>query len=276
MKAPVAKRHVVVPPIDPQVYAPTAARPLRAKLRHLAADTRVEPHSHPWAQIAMSSKGVIRMTASDSTYLVPPQRALWIPPGIEHVVTVVEDADLWTLYLHQDSDHTGPLRTADSDGAWRQCRVLEVSSLLRELVAHLPFVPGDGPSNERERSIGHLVQDELAHARPVRLGVDLPRDKRLRALCDSVLEDPARWVTLDDAARHVGASTRTIARLFRAELDTTFVQWRQQVLLARALSMAARKLPMSTIAAELGYASASAFSAMVKRSVGMSPSRLLG
>ncbi len=100
MKAPVAKRHVVVPPIDPQVYAPTAARPLRAKLRHLAADTRVEPHSHPWAQIAMSSKGVIRMTASDSTYLVPPQRALWIPPGIEHVVTVVEDADLWTLYLH--------------------------------------------------------------------------------------------------------------------------------------------------------------------------------
>ncbi len=276
MKAPVAKRHVVVPPIDPQVYAPTAARPLRAKLRHLAADTRVEPHSHPWAQIAMSSKGVIRMTASDSTYLVPPQRALWIPPGIEHVVTVVEDADLWTLYLHQDSDHTGPLRTTDSDGAWRQCRVLEVSSLLRELVAHLPFVPGDGPSNERERSIGHLVQDELAHARPVRLGVDLPRDKRLRALCDSVLEDPARWVTLDDAARHVGASTRTIARLFRAELDTTFVQWRQQVLLARALSMAARKLPMSTIAAELGYASASAFSAMVKRSVGMSPSRLLG
>ncbi len=276
MKSPRAKRHLSVPPIDPQVYAPTLAHPLRAKLRHLAADTRVDPHSHPWAQIAMSSKGVIRMTAGDSTYLVPPQRALWIPPGIEHVVTVVEDADLHTLYLHQDGDHTGPLRTADSDGAWRQCRVLEASSLLRELVAHLPLEPGNKPSTERERCIGHLVLDELAHARPVRLGVDLPRDKRLRALCDSVLEDPARWVTLDDAARHVGASARTIARLFRAELDTTFVQWRQQVLLARALSMAARKLPMSTIAAELGYASASAFSAMVKRSVGMSPSRLLG
>lgn len=276
MKALGTKRHVSVPPIDPQVYAPTAARPLRAKLRHLAADTRVEPHSHPWAQIAMSSKGVIRMTAGDSTYLVPPQRALWIPPGVEHVVTVVEDADLHTLYLHQDSKHHGPLRAADSEGAWRLCRVLEASSLLQELVAHLPLEPGHQVSNERERCIAHLVQDELAQARPVRLGVDLPRDKRLRALCESVLENPARWVTLDDAARHVGASARTIARLFRAELDTTFVQWRQQVLLARALSMAARKLPMSMIAAELGYASASAFSAMVKRSVGMSPSRLLG
>lgn len=276
MNAPRTRKHVSVPPIDPQVYAPTTARPLRAKLRQLAADTRVEPHSHPWAQISMSSKGVIRMTAGDSTYLVPPQRALWIPPDVEHVVTVVEDADLRTLYLHQDREHSGPLRTADPDGAWRQCRVLEVSSLLRELVPHLPLEPGDSPSTERERCIGHLVLDELARAQPVRLGVDLPRDKRLRALCDSVLEDPTRWITLDDAAHHVGASARTIARLFRAELDTTFVQWRQQVLLARALSMAARKLPMSTIAAELGYASASAFSAMVKRSVGMSPSHLLG
>lgn len=265
-----------VPPIDPQVYAPTALRPLRAKLRHLAADTRVDPHSHPWAQVAMSSKGVIRMTAGHSTYLVPPQRALWIPPGVEHVVTVVEDADLHTLYIHQDDDQTGPLRSHDATGAWHQCRVLEVSSLLRELVPHLPLEPGNDPPTERERCIGQLVLDELAHARPVRLGVDLPQDKRLRALCETVLEDPARWTTLDDAARHAGASARTFARLFRSELDTTFVQWRQQVLLARALSMAARKLPMSTIATELGYASASAFSAMVRRSVGMPPSRFLG
>ncbi|MFM9917769.1 MAG: AraC family transcriptional regulator [Rhizobacter sp.] len=265
-----------VPPIDPQVYAPTAQRPLRAKLRHLAADTRVEPHAHPWAQVALSSKGVIRMTAGNSTYLVPPQRALWIPPGVEHVVTVVEDADLHTLYVHQDADQTGPLRTRDATGTWHQCRVLEVSSLLRELVRHLPLGQGSEAPTERERSIGQLVLDELAHARPVRLGVDLPTDKRLRALCEIVLEDPARWTTLDEVARHAGASARTFARLFRSELDSTFVQWRQQVLLARALSMAARKLPMGTIAAELGYASASAFSAMVRRTVGMPPSRFLG
>lgn len=265
-----------MPPIDPQVYAPDALRPLRAKQRHLAADIRVDPHSHPWAQVAMSSKGVIRMTAGNSTYLVPPQRALWIPPGVEHVVTVVEDADLRTLYVHQDVDQTGPLRRHDSTGAWRQCRVLEVSSLLRELVQHLPLEPGGAPPTERERCIGQLVLDELANARPVRLGIDLPQDKRLRALCETVLEDPARWTTLEEASRHAGASARTFARLFRSELDTTFVQWRQQVLLARALSMAARKLPMSTIAAELGYASASAFSAMVRRSVGMPPRRFLG
>ena len=86
--------------------------------------------------------------------------------------------------------------------------------------------------------------------------------------------DPARFDSLTDLARDSGASARTIARLFRSELGTTFVQWRSQVLLARALSMAARRVPMAAIAAELGYASASAFSAMVRRSVGLPPSRL--
>ncbi len=273
-----------VPPLAPFQYEPTLLRPLRAKVRQLAADTRIDPHSHPWAQVALSGKGVIRMTAQSSTYLVPPMRALWIPPGVEHVVTVVEDAEIHTLYVHQDESHTGPARGVDDSATWRQCRVLEVSKLLRELVPLLPNAPDpasgivDDPAavpNERERCLCTLVLDELAHAKPVRLGVDLPQDKRLRSLCEAVLDAPARWSALEDWARHVGASPRTVARLFRSELDTTFGQWRQQVLLARALSMAARKLPMGVIASELGYASASAFSAMVTRSVGMPPSRFL-
>jgi AraC-like DNA-binding protein len=260
-------RRASVPPIDPMAYAPTAARPVRAKLRRLAAATRVDPHSHPWAQVAMSSAGVIRMDAARSTYIVPPSRALWIPPGVEHVVTVVEDAEIRTLYVHPDVVAAGPLAHS------AECRVLEVSSLLRELVPHLAVEPGAGVASERERCLSRLILDELQRARPVRLGVDLPDDKRLRALCEAVLDEPARWATLDGWARQAGASPRTVARLFRSELGTSFGQWRQQVLLAHALTLAARKQPMAHIAAELGYASASAFTAMVKRSVGAPPSR---
>lgn len=156
---------------------------------------------------------------------------------------------------------------------WQECRVLEVSNLLRELVAHLDGEAGSRPADERERCLSLLVLDELKRAAPLRLGVDLPADKRLRALCEAVLDDPVRWATLEQWAAQAGASPRTVARLFRSELGTSFVQWRQQVLLARALSLAARKVPMARIAAELGYASASAFTAMVKRSVGAPPSR---
>jgi AraC-like DNA-binding protein len=133
--------------------------------------------------------------------------------------------------------------------------------------------PPEGAARLREQRLAALIADELRRAPPVRLGVDLPGEKRLRALCEAVLDEPTRHATLAGWAREAGASTRTVARLFRQELGTSFGQWRQQVLLARALSLAARRRPMGSIAAELGYASPSAFTAMVRRSVGVPPRR---
>lgn len=266
--------------LTPELFVPTAARPVRAKLRWLAADTQVMPHSHPWAQVAISTTGVIRLTVSDGTYIVPPSRALWIPPGVEHAVTMVEDADLRTLYFHQPRGHCGPGVPRDQENAWRQCRVLEVSDLLRALVREMPTLPDGGTAPaaaelRREQHLSALVRDELARAAAVKLGVDLPQDKRLRHLCEAVLADPTRHDTLAAWAQDTGASPRTVARLFRSELGSTFTQWRQQVILAKAVSLAAGRMPMGQIAAELGY-SASAFSAMVRKSVGQPPGRFLG
>lgn len=115
--------------------------------------------------------------------------------------------------------------------------------------------------------------DELRRANSLRLGVALPQDKRLRRLCEAMLDEPLRHADLDGWAAEVGASARTVSRLFRDELGSSCAQWRSQVLLARALTLAARKMPMNLIAHELGYASASAFTAMVTRTVGMPPSR---
>jgi AraC-like DNA-binding protein/quercetin dioxygenase-like cupin family protein len=273
-----------VGPLTPHLYRPTADRPLRAKHSLLAAETEVAPHSHPWAQLAWSATGVLRLTAQRGTYLVPPSRAVWVPPGVEHAITVIETAELRTLYLHQPGGRCGPgpeRRPATaSQGAtdWQHCRVLEVSDLLRALMLALPNAPDDAPpistaELDRERLVAPLLADELERAAPVPLGVALPADKRLRVLCEAVLDDPTRHNTLGDWVRDIGASERTVARLFRDELGTSFGQWRQQVLLARALTLAARKRTMSEIAAELGYASPSAFSAMVRRTLGAPPSR---
>lgn len=273
-----AVRHSVLP-LDPARFAPTETRPVRAKVRTLDVEARVVPHAHPWAQVVFSTTGVVRVEAEQHSYIVPPQRAVWVPPAVEHAVTVVERAELRTLYLTPRAAGAGP---AALDGAtpgdWSRCRVLEVSPLLRELVlqlAHAPDGAGDAPG-AREAALAALVCDELARARPLPLGVELPADKRLRALCEAVIDDPVRHATLEAWAGEAGASARTVARLFRQELDTSFVQWRRQVLLAKALSMAAQRRPMAHIAAALGYASASAFSAMVRRSAGLPPRRLLG
>jgi AraC-like DNA-binding protein/mannose-6-phosphate isomerase-like protein (cupin superfamily) len=273
-----ARRRALLQPLDPGRHVPTAQRPVRAKVRRLQPDTEIQPHSHAWAQVAISISGVARITAGHSTYLVPAWRAVWIPPNVEHVVRVVEATELRTLYVHQDRHAIGPGVDDDGRGAWLACRVLEVSPLLRELVLQMDTGMDGGapPGSEllaRERRLGELVLDELRRAAPLRLGIELPQDKRLRALCEAMLADPSRHATLDGWAGESAASARTVARLFRQQLGTSFGPWRQQVLLARALTLAAQGKPMGLIANHLGYASASAFTAMVRRAVGQPPSR---
>jgi len=265
-----------VPPQDPQRFVPSAQRAVRVKTRLLEHDVDIQAHHHAWGQMVFSISGVIRVNTERATFLVPPSRAVWIPPKVVHAVTAVERADLRTLYMHQADGICGPGPTREEAAPWLQPRVIEVAPLLRELVLQLALEPepelADSPS-ERERGIANLILDEIRRAKSLRLGVDLPQDKRLRRLCEAVLDAPQRHASLHAWAAEVGASERTISRLFRQQLGSSYAQWRQQVLLARALALAARQQPMGLIAAELGYASASAFSAMVTRTVGMPPSR---
>src|SRR5664279_3246668 len=105
------RRAPAIGPLTPDLFVPTARRPVRAKQQRLRADTRVVPHSHPWGQVALSATGVVRVTSPDASFIVPPSRAVWIPPGVEHAVTVIEDAELLTLYLHQAGRRCGPERS---------------------------------------------------------------------------------------------------------------------------------------------------------------------
>nr|WP_256352227.1 AraC family transcriptional regulator [Pseudomonas gingeri] len=77
--------------------------------------------------------------------------------------------------------------------------------------------------------------------------------------------------TIEQWSEVVGASTRTLIRLFIKETGITYRQWVQQVRLAQALTMLEAGEPINRIADSLGFASPSAFSAMFKRILGESP-----
>lgn len=238
--------------------APTPKRPVRLVARDLDASELLAAHSHAWGQVTYALDGVVRVTVGNSTWIVPPMRAIWIPPRSLHEVATLEKAKLRALYVHADAS---PFKGAD-------CEVLEVSSLLRELILAFAQVHA---GEEREAMLSSLILDELARSVTQPIRVALPDDKRLKALCELLIADPASALTLDELAMRVGASGRTLARLFERELGMSFSQWRQQVRLAHAAPLIARGLPLSHVAAELGYASQSAFSAMFKKTFGQSP-----
>ena len=254
-------------------FTPSLQRPVRLRARSLRADTHFEPHAHAWAQLAYCATGVVQVTAEqeshakgETTYIVPPSRAVWIAPAARHHITVLEAAEFRTLYIDASATPKG----------WKGCRVMVVSPLLREAIQALDASSGPPLSEAREQLLSSLVLDELTHADTQALGVPLPHpltgDKRLRALCEAVLRAPSERATLAEWTADIGASERTMARLFKAELGLSYQQWRQQAILAHALPLLARGTPVNQVAAASGYASDSAFSAMFKAAMGQPPS----
>ena len=272
-RRPSPKNRLLATPLgDTDAFTPSATQTVRVRARSIAADTHFEPHAHGWAQLAYCASGLLQVTAEqrqgkqdEVTYIVPPSRAVWIAPGARHAITVLEAAEFRTLYLHASVTPSG----------WTGCRVLVVSELLRELIRALDAPPAAPLSPSRQQLLSALVLDEIAQANTQALGVPLPPahngDKRLRALCEAVLQAPAQRATLATWASSVGASERTVARLFRQELGMTFQRWREQALLAHALPLLARGASVSAAAEATGYASDSAFSAMFKSAMGQSP-----
>ncbi|MFF9496641.1 helix-turn-helix transcriptional regulator [Streptomyces flaveolus] len=119
--------------------------------------------------------------------------------------------------------------------------------------------------------IGGVLRDQLAASPQQPLRLPTPADPRLAAVCALVHADPADTRTLAALGAATGAGGRTLSRLFRSEFGMAFPQWRTQSRLYHALRMLADGLPVTTVAHRCGYASASAFIDVFRRSFGYTP-----
>jgi AraC-like DNA-binding protein len=224
----------------------------------------VLPGARGWDQLLHASSGVMRVEDGDAVWVVPPDRALWLPDGVRPRIVMHGHVGVRTLYLRSPGPFpAGPV-------------ALEVSPLLHELVLHAvrgcPLLR-DEPAHRR---IVDMIGDLLAVAPEAAVALPRPRDPRAAALADALAADPGASTSLDRLAAGIGASRRTLERLFAADTGVGIAQWRQRLRLAHALQMLAAGTPVTEVAVAVGYATPSAFTAMFRGQLGAPPSRYLG
>ena len=220
-------------------------------------------HRHPSAQLIYASSGVMTVTTAQGRWVVPPQRAVWVPPAVSHSVQMTGEVKVRTLYLEPTLLRDPPTT----------CCVVHVSPLLRELILRVvelvqPYAL-DGPA---ARVVAVLV-DEIKASRVAALHLPRPNDPRLVAITTRLEKDPADKRTLAEWSRTAAAIPRTLARLFQKETGLSFTRWRQQACLLRALELLAAGGSVTAVAIDLGYDSVSAFISMFRNSLGMTPGR---
>ena len=126
-----------------------------------------------------------------------------------HEVRIESDLAIRTLYL--DRETSAPLGP--------HCKVLFVSTLVRELVLEVVRAYQRRDRSERIQLVTRLLLGELRHAERSEIHIPSPSDARLQHVCRRVLDDPSRKVTLDVLAYDAGASSRTHGSTVRARTE---------------------------------------------------------
>nr|WP_198985186.1 helix-turn-helix transcriptional regulator [Herbaspirillum sp. ASV7] len=233
--------------------------------RELAYRDLLTAHSHRRGQLLYAVEGVMQVRTPQGVWMVPPQRALWVPPHVEHEIRMLSKVSMRTLYIAE----------AQGRAIGAQCRLLEVSVLLRELILALLAEPRDYAPHSRAGHVAELIMSELARSPDIPLAIPWPGDRRLQMICEAILADPGRQFSLADWAGVGGASVRTVIRLFPRETGLQFRHWVQQVHLGEALVRLSRGDAVGVVAQALGYRSQSAFTNMFRKALRTTPNQYL-
>src|SRR5580692_12360660 len=67
--------------------------------RHYRKGVRLDTHMHREAQLVYAARGTMQVTTPGGRWLVPPDRAVWVPARSEHAIDVIADIEMRPFYF---------------------------------------------------------------------------------------------------------------------------------------------------------------------------------
>lgn len=229
--------------------------------RRYAPGSKIPTHVHSRAQLVFAEEGVMRVNTVSGSWVVPPQRAVWVPPETPHSILIGSRPLLMrSLYM---------MRSAKSLGG--HCCTVNVSELLRALILEFARMPPVYDERGDEGRLVSVLLDQISSSQVAPLHLPMGRDPRVHKVMDFLSKHPQDKRTIEEWANTVGGSPKTLMRLFRKETRMGFREWRQRARLLRALEHLAGGMPVHAVANEVGYESLSAFITMFTNALGATP-----
>ena len=220
-------------------------------------------HQHDRGQLVYAKSGVMALRTAEEYWVIPPLRGVWLPPHVEHEMTTRTQVSLRTLYVNLDE--FAYVLPQEATG-------LSISPLLKELLASASTFPLNYPADSFESRLLSLTLEEMHRAMETGLRLPTGKDKRLQRICFELSKNPGDQRSLAEWGSYVGATARTLTRLFQAETGMPFTTWRQQLRIIDAVPRLISGERIGRVSESLGYSSQASFTAMFKRVTGKVPS----
>jgi AraC-like DNA-binding protein len=204
-------------------------------------------HRHGFGQFLTPARGTLRVLTKRWLTVVPVGYGVWVPPQLVHATVSGHDA----------------LVSATCIATPAAAARLE-EGLVSPLIRRDDFKP----VMPQRLLVGARVGTFLA-------GVPIPGDRRARPIAFRLMRAPHDQRSLAEWGAMLGASERTLARVFQADTGMGFREWRQRLQIAEALATLLDGQSVKVAAATVGYANASAFVAAFRALAGSTPLQYL-
>ena len=218
-------------------------------------------HSHSKGQLLALESGLAIVETAVGTWMLPPGRCAWIPPGCYHSMRSCGEIDGWSIYLSAVFCDPLPAQPA----------ILSLSSLLTEIVLRISKWKQNPPTTGFQQHLLAVLCDEIQNATEQPLHLPMPKDPRLRRFVEEISKEPRSERNLNAWAKFIGMSKRSLLRNFQRETGMTVGQWRKHLRVLVALEKLSNGTSVTETSFAVGYSSVGAFIKTFKRIVGMTP-----
>ncbi|MTG99425.1 MULTISPECIES: AraC family transcriptional regulator [Myroides] len=222
-------------------------------------DSGYHHHDHHY-QILYAPSGCMTLTTDDRQVILPPSRLMFIPPTVKHRVTFRNVVDYRSIYIR--SEYFNKLDSG--------LKVIAVNPLLRELIERICFWKFTS-YDQRQENLLSVFWDELELAKSEDFTLKIPEDYRLKSQIEKYVLHKELPPFLSVLANSVGASEKTISRIFKKETGMNYQDWRLQWRLFRSIELLAERKSISEVAFALQFSSDSAFIDFFKKHTGKTP-----
>ncbi|GAL02874.1 transcriptional regulator AraC family [Photobacterium aphoticum] len=221
-------------------------------------------HQHTKGQLLYAPQGCMRFAFDNSLCVLPPTKAVWIPPHTPHRATMTNVVAYRSLYFSCE----------DFEACPSEIVMMEVNDLLKALINTMALWPWDKPKEEMALTTA-LFWECFHGARREQFQLPLPSSSRFETFCQLMMKEDFLPPLLSKLTDYVGASTKTITRQFKTETGMSYQDWRQQWRLLKAIELLSQQRPVCEVAHALDFSSDSAFIAFFKQHTGQTPRQFI-
>ncbi|BAU94899.1 AraC family transcriptional regulator [Corynebacterium suranareeae] len=217
---------------------------------------RLHPESHI---LFWQYRGTSTISLNDDPKVLRADEALWVPAGFRHSLYVNSNSLLLRIFF--------PKSHVNINAELTSSHILHVNAELSDLL--MSMVQSDSSLIHDRGALDQYVVDRIVEHMNSPMW---PQSAASRQIAEFLNENPGDLRTLEQLARFVHTSPRTIEREFCNETGLTFQEWRMHCRISEAKRLIKLGLPVDSVAFRVGYSTASSFGRAFKRQTGVTPS----